>query len=152
MKKISRKSIIDKLGYIHLIVLITLTLLLTLNARADVPPVESSAMADKWGIEILGIRSSAADYMLDFRYRVVDAAKAQALFRRGSRPQLIDQTSGAQMGVYSSPKTGPMRTTNKPKVDRNYIILFANPGRHIKSGNMVTVIIDDFKVDNLVVQ
>ena len=90
--------------------------------------------------------------MLDFRYRVVDAEKAKPLFRRKSRPQVIDQASGARMGVYSSPKTGPMRTSDIPKVDRNYFIMFANPGRYIEVGNKVTVVIDDFRVENLTVQ
>ena len=109
-------------------------------------------MEETWGIEILGVRSTAANYMLDFRYRVIDAEKANPLFRRKSRPQLIEQETGAQMGVYSSPKTGPMRTTNMPKNDRNYFILFANPGKQIKVGNKVTVVIDDFKAENITVQ
>lgn len=113
---------------------------------------ERSDIEETWGIEILGLRSTAADYLLDFRYRVIDVEKALPLFRRKSRPQLIDQSSGATMGVYSSPKTGPLRTTNMPKENRNYTILFANPGRYIEAGNKVTIVIDDFRVENLTVR
>lgn len=129
-------------------------ILVPMVAAADktVPNKEVTELKNRWGIEIVGIRSTAADYMLDFRYKVVDAEKAEALFRRKSRPQLIDQESGAKMNVYSSPKTGPMRSTNKPRAGKNYFILFANPGKYIQVGNKVTVVIDDFKIEDIVVQ
>ena len=111
-----------------------------------------ATLEETWGIELLGIRSTAANYMLDFRYRVLDAEKAKPLFRRKARPQVIDQTSGAKVGVFSSPKTGPMRSSDTPQVDRNYFIMFANPGRYIEVGSKVTVVIDDFKVENMTVQ
>jgi hypothetical protein len=121
-------------------------------------PVETSSqelmaknIEEQWGIRILGIRRSAANYMLDFRYRVLDAEKAKPIFHRKTRPYLIDQASGTKLIVFSSPKTGPMRSTDTPKVDRNYFTFFANPGRFIQAGNKVTVVIGDFKVENLVV-
>ena len=90
--------------------------------------------------------------MLDFRYRVLDAEKAKPIFQRKTRPYVLDQASGTKLIVFSSPKTGPLRSTDTPKIDRNYFTIFANPGRFIQAGNKVTVVIGDFKVKNLIVQ
>lgn len=109
-------------------------------------------IAEEWGIEILGIRRTAANYMLDFRYRVLDAEKAKPIFRRKAIPYLVDQASGNKFAVPNPPKTGPLRTSNTPKVDRNYFTIFANPGQYIQAGSKVTIIIDDFRAENLVVQ
>lgn len=107
---------------------------------------------ERWGIQIIGIRQTAAGYMLDFRYRVTDPEKASPLFARKNKPYLIDQASGAKFAVYNSPKTGPLRTSDAPQADRNYFIFFANPGRYVKPGNKITVVIGDFRVENLVVE
>lgn len=115
-------------------------------------PVAQKGIEKQWGIRILGIRRSAADYMLDFRYRVIDAEKAKPLFNRRTQPYLIDQASGAKLVVYSSPKTGPLRSSNVPQAGRNYFIFFANPAKYVKAGNLVTVVIGDFKAENLTVE
>ncbi len=111
-----------------------------------------SALENKWGIRIVGIRLSAMGYMLDFRYRVVDSEKASALFDRKTKPYLIDQGSDKKLAVPSPPQIGPLRSSNKPEDDRGYFILFGNPGGFVKSGNKVTIVIGDFRVEDLLVQ
>ena len=105
-----------------------------------------------WGIRIEGIRLSAADYMLDFRYRVIDPVKAAPLFNRKTKPYLIDQESGAKFMVPSPPKVGPLRTSDPPQADRTYFIMFGNPGKYVKKGNKVTVVIGDFRLEDLIVE
>jgi hypothetical protein len=107
---------------------------------------------EKWGVEIERVRLTAGGYMLDFRYRVLDPEKAMPLFDRNFKPYLVDEATGAMFVVPESPKVGAMRTTRKPKPDRNYFIIFANPGKFIKPGNKVTVVIGDFRAENLIVQ
>lgn len=118
------------------------------GAGQGVPP----SMEEAWGIEIIGIRYSAAGYMLDFRYRVLDSEKAAPVFDRRIKPYLVDQVSGAVFAVPNPPKTGPLRSSNMPKENRNYFIFFGNPGRYIKPGSLVTVVIGDFRAENLVVE
>lgn len=89
--------------------------------------------------------------MLDFRYRVLDAEKASPLFSRKIKPYLIDQATGATFGVPEPPKVGALRQTRKPVADRNYFIIFANPGEYIKKGSKVTVVIGDVRIENLIV-
>jgi len=110
------------------------------------------SIGEKWGIQVLSMRLSANGYLLDFRYRVQDVEKASPLFSRKVTPYLLDQESGAKFLVPESPKIGAMRTTRKPIPDRNYFILFANPGHYVERGKKVTVIIGDFRVENLVVE
>ncbi len=111
------------------------------------------SLEDRWGIKVLSIRQSAGGYMLDFRYRIIDPDKASQLMRRKDKPYLIDQASGARFMVPSSPKIGPMRQTSvKPIPNRNYFILFANPGKYVKPGNKVTVVIGEFKAEDLIVE
>jgi hypothetical protein len=57
--------------------------------------------------------------------------------------------------VPSAGKVGPLRQTvrsGKPEANRNYFILFANPGKYVKPGNKVTVVIGDFKAEDIVVE
>ena len=123
-------------------------------AQASVAPQPNvqSDLAEKWGVEIIALRLSAGGYMLDFRYRVIDAEKAAPLFDRKIKPHLIDEATGAKFAVPEPPKVGALRTTRPPQADRNYFIMFANPGRYIKKGNKVTVVIGEFKAENLVVE
>ena len=124
----------------------------TSKTQAPEPVAKVESIEEIWGIEIMGIRQSAASYMLDFRYRVIDPEKAAPLFKRQIKPYLIDQASGAKFAVPNPPKTGPLRTTNPPQAGRTYFIIFANPGKFVKPGNKVTVVIGDFKAENLVVE
>jgi hypothetical protein len=91
-------------------------------------------LTERWGIEIIGIRQTAAGHMLDFRYRVIDSEKASLLLKRQSEVYLIDQATGTKLGVPIS-KLGPMRTTAvKPEAIRDYFILFSNPSGLVKQG------------------
>lgn len=110
-------------------------------------------LRDKWGVEITGVRLSAAGYMIDFRCRVVDPKKALPLLKRQTKPYLIDQKTGAKLIVPTPPKVGPLRQTPlEATAGRVYFAMFANPGRLIKAGNKVTIVIGDFRAEDLVVQ
>jgi hypothetical protein len=116
------------------------------------PEKDQASMEEKWGIKVLSMRQTAEGYMLDFRYRVIDEKKAAPLFSHKIKPYLIDQATGAVMAVPDVPKVGSMRSTRKPLKDKNYAILFANPQKYIKPGSKVTVVIGDFRAENLVVE
>jgi len=114
-----------------------------------------STIEETWGIEIQGIRYSAAGYMLDFRYKVMDPEKAVYLLDRRYKPYLVDQKSGARFIVPAPAKVGPLRQsldTGKPITGRTYFVMFANPGQYVKPGSMVTVVIGEFKAEDLKVE
>lgn len=126
------------------------------EAQAEKPPATAKAeesLADRWGIQITGLRLSARGNMVDFRYKVLDADKAATLSDRESKPYLLDQASGNKLLVPKTPKIGPLRqTAQKPEVGKVYFVLFANPNKVVKAGSKVTVALGDFQTTNLTVE
>jgi hypothetical protein len=90
--------------------------------------------------------------MLDFRYRVVDPVKAAPIFVRKTKPYLIDVASGAKLAVPVPAKTGPLRSSNTPIAGRTYFMFFGNAGKLVRPGNQVTVVVGDFRAENLTVE
>jgi len=123
-------------------------------AEAPDKPTPHSEIENQLGIKIVGLRRSSAGYMLDFRYRLLDPAKAASLLDRKIRPYLLDEATGAQLGVPNAPKVGQLRPTSRNNVipGRNYYILFANPGRYLKAGSKVTLIAGDTRISQLTVE
>lgn len=115
-------------------------------------PREMTYTKRKWGIEILYVRQTAAGYMLEFRYKVVDSEKAKPLFLRQTKPLLTHVESGAKLIVPTPAKTGALRNSNPPLADRTYWMFFANPGKLVQPGQHVNIEIGDFLVEGLVVQ
>jgi len=109
------------------------------------------SLAEKWGIEILGVRMASRGHMVDFRYRIVDAAKSVELFSRNTKPYLIDNESGKVLAVPRFAKVGALRSTNQPLEGKAYWMFFGNPGV-VKTGSRVTVVIGDLKLKDLIVQ
>ncbi len=119
----------------------------------NVEAQNSLSIEEKWGIKVMGIRPTADGNMLHFRYRILDAEKANSLVQPMVKPYVIDNASGKRVMVPSLPKVGSLRQRSKEaKSDRIYFILFSNPRKFIKSGNEVTVVIGDFKTEGLTVQ
>lgn len=110
-------------------------------------------MEAQWGIEIKSLRRTAAGHLLDFRFKIIEPAKAALLLRREDKPYLIDQASGMKLPVPVMPNIGALRsTTVKPEANRVYFILFSNAGDLIKSGSKVSIVMGDFKAENLLVE
>lgn len=115
-------------------------------------PREKTYMKRKWGIEILFMRATAAGYMLEFRYRVLDPEKAAPLFVRKTKPLLIHQQTGAELIVPTPAKTGALRNSDMPIADRHYWMFFSNPQKIVQPGDRVNLQIGEFAVEGLVVK
>lgn len=109
-------------------------------------------ITEQWGIEITSLRMSAGGHMIDFRYRVLNAEKANYLFKRENKPYLIDEASKKVLSVPTTAKVGPLRTTGYSKEGRTYWMFFGNGNGLVKAGSKVTVVIGDFRAENLVIQ
>lgn len=117
--------------------------------------VTRSETVERFGIEITSIRRSAADSILDVRYKIADEEKAAFMMDRTKDAFLLDQKSGKVVAVPNTSRIGPLRTTmrfGKPTAGRTYYILFGNPEQMIGQGNKVTLIVGDMKVRDLVVE
>jgi hypothetical protein len=104
-----------------------------------------------WGVDIVGVRPVSSGFMLNFRYRVVDPEKAKLLNDKRSKAYLVDEATGNILGVPIMENLGELRQKVAPEPNRTYFIMFGNPGKLVKSGSRVSVVIGDFRVDNLVV-
>ncbi len=105
------------------------------------------------GIRVESLRLTAADYMLDLRYRVTDPERAAPFFSRKTDLQLVDPVSGARLAVPNTPKLGKLRqVARKDMPDRSYFVLFANPGRYLKAGSRVTLVAGDTRIAELTVE
>lgn len=114
--------------------------------------LSGTEIAEKFGIEVVALRSTAAGHMLDFRFRVVDLEKAMPFFREDIKPYLVDQASGKSLNVPVPAKLGPMRPTGRnPKLGVTYWMFFGNPGL-VEPGDKVTIAIGDYRLTDLVVQ
>ncbi|MGZ5198626.1 MAG: hypothetical protein ACXWC4_02565 [Telluria sp.] len=97
------------------------------------------------GIVVRALRLSAHGYILDLRYRVTDAKKAARLLDGHNKVELLDPAHGAELGVAESPVIGAMRQTSRNHAvytDRDYFVLFTNPGRAVRAGDSVRLAVN----------
>jgi len=118
----------------------------------DQHPRNKTLMKREWGIEIMYVRQTSAGYMLEFRYKVLDAEKAAALFERQTKPLLTHVDSGAILVVPTPAKTGALRNSNTPIAGNTYWMFFANPGKLVQVGDQVNIDIGEFSADGIFVK
>ena len=105
------------------------------------------------GIKVLSMRQTAAGYMLDFRYKVINPEKAALFLDRSNKPLLHVLKNGSILQVPVSSKIGPIRQSAMlAKAGKSYFMFFVNPGRMVKPGDKVKVNIGDFKSNTLIVE
>jgi len=117
------------------------------------PCVSADLAKSKLGIEIVALRLAQGGNILDLRYKVLDPAKAHDCLNRHVSPYLKDPASGAKLTVPDMPYVGALRqTAAEPLAGKVYFILFWNPGRAIKAGQKVQLVVGGTTlVDGLVV-
>ena len=119
------------------------------------PGPDNKALAEKWGVEVIGMSMTSAGYMLDFRFRVLDADKALPLFEHRIKPYVVADKSDIKLPTPMAPKVGAFRPTNRGKnikADKTYYMVFANPDNYVKPGEKVSVVIGDFRAENMTVR
>jgi len=123
------------------------------HAVAQVTTAASELEAN-YGIQVDGLRLSAAGSMLDFRYRVLDPEKAAPILNGKIQPYLLDTAHQAKLGVPDTPVLGRLRQTARNNVistNRTYFIMFGNPGKVLQSGDKVTLLLNQTRVTELTV-
>jgi len=118
--------------------------------------MESKAAEDlrsTWGIEIAGLRLSGQGYFVDFRYKVLDPEKAAPLADKEKKPYLIDEATGKQFAVPTTPKLGSLRqTAQKLKAGNVYFMFFSNRSGVLKPGSKVTFVVGDCRLEHLTIE
>lgn len=126
------------------------------NSSIKVSALPAPRPIENLGVELVSVALSASGFMIDVRYRVLDAAKAQALAERKVSPTLINDVTGHRYYVPNTPKIGPLRqsaTAKQPLLaGRVYFMLFANPDHRLRQGEKVSLHVGDAVIDDIVVR
>ena len=105
-----------------------------------------------WGVDSLNAKAVESGELIKFTYRVIDAQKAKSLNDKTIQPVLFDPAIRAKLVIPSLEKVGQLRQAQTPEAGKTYWMAFSNPGRVVKRGDRVTVVIGDFHIEGLVVQ
>ena len=105
-----------------------------------------------WGIDSLAVRAAESGEIIRFSYRVLDPDKAAQLNDKKSEPLLYDQRARVQLVVPSLEKVGKLRQSSSPITGKSYWMAFSNPGRNVKPGDHVSVVIGKFRAEGLLVE
>lgn len=117
------------------------------------PDSDRQRQDETFGLHFESLRVSGDGLLLDFRYRVTDPDKAMHVVNRQTRPVIIDPVSKMELQVPHAQNIGTLRQMGSKLIrGRRYTALFANPGKIIKSGSKVSIVMGSFRLDNVVVE
>ena len=123
------------------------------KSAESVKEKNAGSVKERWGVDDFKVRLTSAGYMLDVRYRVFDKEKAKPLFSRKLRPFAIEEASNIKYGVPASPKVGFLRQApSHIKENKEYFLMIANPGKRLKPGDKLTLVIGDFRIEQLTIE
>lgn len=109
--------------------------------------VSHEELAQRSGIEILQLTASGLEGgLIDMRLRVLDADKGQELMDEHElMPRLVVESENIEL----EPTHGHTHIVREGQV---YYMFFPNPDKLIKSGDAITIAIDDSRAENFVVK
>jgi hypothetical protein len=108
--------------------------------------------ARRYGVDHLQVRSTASGQSLEFRYRVLDPGKAASLNDKKSSPVLTDQRTRTKLAVSAVENIGSLRQVAPPQAGKEYWMVFQNPGKLVKHGDKVDIVIGPVRLSGLVVE
>jgi len=114
---------------------------------------EAAILESVWGIEDPSVKAVESGVIIRFSYRVIDLEKAKPLHDKKVAPVLESPEKRLQLVVPTMEKVGQLRQApEKIEAGKSYWMAFSNPGRPIKPGDHVDVVIGNFHVRGLVVE
>jgi hypothetical protein len=116
------------------------------------PEVAVGATIDAAGVDRVRALRTGEGHFIDLRYRVADPDKAGPLLAKQGGLALLHESSGTRLGVPSTAKTGPLRSTGSAVKGRSYFALFSNPSRVVQRGDRVALTLGDTVLETLVVE
>ena len=105
-----------------------------------------------WGIYSFTVKAVEAGELIRFSYRVVDPYKARVINDKTIEAFLIAPAAHVQLVVPTIEKVGQLRQSSTPEEGRFYWMAFSNPGRPVRRGDRVNVVIGQFHADGLLVE
>jgi hypothetical protein len=105
-----------------------------------------------WGIDSLNVRAVESGELIRFSYRVLDGDRAKPLNDKKQDPILLAPSAHVKLVVPSLEKVGQLRQSSTPESGKVYWMAFSNPGRVVKRGDHVNIVIGQFHTNGLVVE
>lgn len=104
------------------------------------------------GRGLLSVKAVESGELIRFNYHVVDPEKSKALSDKKLEPALIFPDGHVKLVIPSLEKVGQLRQSSTPEAGKTYWMAFSNPGRTVKHGDRVDVVIGQFRAEGLIVE
>ena len=105
-----------------------------------------------WGVDSLSVKAAESGELIRFSYRILDPQKAKILNDKTTQAFLNSPEHHIQLVIPSLEKVGQLRQSNTPEAGKSYWMAFSNPGRRVRPGDRVNVVIGNFQAQGLVVE
>jgi hypothetical protein len=105
-----------------------------------------------WGIEDPSVKWAESGELVRFSYRILDPEKVKILNDKKLEPKLVDPEKGVELVVPSLENVGALRQSSTPIAGKIYWMAFSNPGRPVKKGDRVSIVIGNFHAVGLIVE
>lgn len=123
------------------------------NQPARVSNRLAAILGSVWGIETPKLKAVESGMIIRFSYIVLDPQKAKVLSDKKFTPYLDSEQKHLQLVVPTMEKVGQLRQAPREiQTGQSYWMAFSNPGREIKLGDRVDIVIGPFQVRGLVVE
>lgn len=117
-----------------------------LPGRSAPAYISADTLEDLYGIRVTLIAVTAAGGLVDWRFKVVNAEKAQSMFQDGARlPVLEVQGAGVKLSLPDKAFQGVSLEEGKV-----YYVLLGNTGGVVKPGSPVSVVIGNLRVEPII--
>jgi hypothetical protein len=110
--------------------------------------VQAITFEEKTGLRLVRVAVTAGGGMIDLRLKVLDPDKAMIVHERSNPPTVIDEATGQAI---NRPWMEHSRGHHLHH-DATYYQLLLNPGRVIKRGSHVTLVVGEVKLQHVTVQ
>ncbi len=105
-----------------------------------------------WGIEGPRVNAVESGELIRFSYQVLDPEKARLLNDKTTPAFLIAPDAGIRLSVPTLEKVGQLRQSSIPEIGKSYWMAFSNPGRRVKPGDRVDVVIGQFRLEGFTIE
>lgn len=110
-------------------------------------------LEDQWGVKVVSVRLTAANNLINMKYRMIDADKVYSMVKLKDKPYLVHQDSGRRFTVPRLPKVGSLASNyRKAGPDRTLFTMFTNVGQTIKRGDKITIVMGKIRIKDVVME
>jgi hypothetical protein len=121
----------------------------TASRANQLPGIAASeaAIQEKYGVRVAHIAVLADGGLIDFRFQVTDVDKASPLFELDTRPIMIVEATGHQVGGLYHPPHG-----HNIAAGQQAYFIYNNDHGAIQPGTSVSVLLGDLRLEHVIAQ